>query len=25
VIVFPAYKKRTDEIGRRIPIIRLKP
>jgi deazaflavin-dependent oxidoreductase (nitroreductase family) len=25
VIVFPAYKKRTDKIGRRIPIIRLKP
>jgi deazaflavin-dependent oxidoreductase (nitroreductase family) len=24
-IVFPAYKKRTDKIGRRIPIIRLKP
>lgn len=25
VIVFPAYKKRTDKIGRRIPIMRLKP
>jgi deazaflavin-dependent oxidoreductase (nitroreductase family) len=24
VIVFPAYKKRTDAIGRRIPIMRLK-
>ncbi len=25
VIVFPAYKRRTDQIGRRIPVVRLRP